>query len=281
MRKQSPARIALLVVMVGLSACSSVQRREQDEQEKQKLEKTETELSDARNQITSLNARIEALETKLSSMNDKVDQTRTSVDNMMNVKRPTDSGVEAPPAHARGERIEPETTPKDPEAGFAHDSAISSFRQAMILFEAQKFPEAILAFSSFLEAYPDHALAGSAQYYVGESYFRQKEYRLANQEFNRVLTSYDRSAHVSDTLERLAETSDLLRKPEEAARNRQLLSSLFPQSPAAKAASEPKAEPAEETGEAPEEKAASPQTESDDETPPTAPVPGEKKQEKE
>jgi hypothetical protein len=48
-----------------------------------------------------------------------------------------------------------------------------------------------------------------------------------------VLTSYDRSPHISDTLRDLAATEDALGLREQAARHRQLLSSLFAQSPAA------------------------------------------------
>jgi tetratricopeptide (TPR) repeat protein len=113
-----------------------------------------------------------------------------------------------------------------------NDEAVRSFRKAMILFEAGRFSEAEPAFASFMDRYPDHALAGAAQFYIGESFFKQGNYTQAYDEFQRVLMSYDRSAHVTETLRDLAETEDQLHKNQDAARHRQELSSLFPQSPA-------------------------------------------------
>jgi tetratricopeptide (TPR) repeat protein len=103
----------------------------------------------------------------------------------------------------------------------------------MILFKAKKFPESMLAFSSFIERYADHPLAGSAQFYVGECYYRQKEYKLAVVEYQRVLTSYDRSGSLPETLKQMAQAEEHLAQAEDALKHRQLLLSLFPQSPAA------------------------------------------------
>jgi tol-pal system protein YbgF len=100
----------------------------------------------------------------------------------------------------------------------------------MVLFSSGSYSDAILAFSKFIEVYPDHPLAGNAQYYVGESYFKQKEYRLAIEEFDRVLTSYDRSSHVASTLLRMSQAEEELKKPEDAKKHKMALVSLFPQS---------------------------------------------------
>jgi TolA-binding protein len=70
-----------------------------------------------------------------------------------------------------------------------------------------------------------------AQYYIGESYFLQKKYLLAVEEFKQVLTSYDRSPYIAQTLNKLAEVEDQLNQREDAAKHRQLLTSLFPHAP--------------------------------------------------
>lgn len=183
--------------------------------------------------LTTLTTKIESLEGKLASMNDKVNSTKTSIDNLLNVKPVKTSAILSEPTDKTGTPIEPQLVRNDPEAGFVNDSAIQSYRQALVLFQGKKYSEAVLAYSAFLEQYPDHALAGSAQYYVGESYFQNKEYKLAQDELNRVLTSYDRSRHVPETLKLLASSADALKQPEDAAKYRHLLSSLFPQSTAA------------------------------------------------
>ena len=207
-----------------------------------------------RQQIEALQSRIETLEgrvssretsdgqvsAKISAMNEKVDSTRASVDHAMHLKNGTPGvhviGERA--SDARGVSIDPQipthTSLKDPEAGFSNDGAVKAYRQAMILFRGHKYPEANLAFSAFLQIHADHPLAGAAQFQIGECYFRQKEFRLAVTEYQRVLSSYDRSSHISQTLKQLAAAEEATGNADEAKRYRQQLLSLFPQSPAAK-----------------------------------------------
>ena len=87
----------------------------------------------------------------------------------------------------------------------------------------------VLAFSSFLKDFADHPFAGTAQYYIGESYFQQKEFKLAREEFQRVLISYENSDRVPDTLRRLGDTEEALNNAQASARYRQMQASLFPQ----------------------------------------------------
>ncbi len=192
-----------------------------------------TSTSEVRELLAQFSKRIDTLETQISSMNDKLDANRVLLDRISGEPKIKGSAVIAHPSESQGEPIEVRPTPHDPELGFINDDAIQTFRKAMILFQAQKYPESILAYSSFLEKFPDHPLAGSAQFYIGEAYINQKEFKLALQEFQHVLTSYDRSAHVADTLSEMAQAEESLKKSQFAAVHRQLLTSLFPQSPAA------------------------------------------------
>jgi TolA-binding protein len=219
--------------------------------------------------MASIAARIDSLETKLATLGDRLLSTQGSVDQLLANTKASPSAVHEHPAQAAGAAAGAPASPRDPEAGFATDEAIQAFRKASISWQAAKFADAVLGFSRFLERYPDHPLAGTAQYYVGNAYFQQKEYKLALQEYSRVLTSYDRSAHVSDTLAEMARAEDALKNPEAAARHRQLLTSLFPQSPAA--AFVASAETTKSAGTAaPEPKAAAP---AKVETPAASPLP--------
>ena len=205
--------------------------------------------------ITTLNQRIEGLENKIATLSDKQEVTLSTLDSMVATQPPKSTAVAPHPADGAGTPIDKKKMQADLEHGFIEDSAIKSYRQAIILFRAERYQDAVLSFSAFLERFADHALAGSAQYYVGESYFRQKEYKLALQEFQRVLTSYDRSSHVSDTLARMAEAEDILKKDTDAAKHRQMLTSLFPQSPAAGNVPSPRNKSADTTMDSPPENA--------------------------
>lgn len=171
-------------------------------------------------QVKMLNAKVEVLEARLSVLPLESEG-----------KRLRGTPVNAHPADGGGTRVKTAPVPTDPEAGFVNDEAVQIFRRAMVLHRAGKYSESLMRFSGFLERFPDHPLAGAAQFYMGNSYFMQQEYKLALQEYQRVLTSYDRSSLVARTLAEMAQAEDRLQRTTEAARHRQLLNSLFPHSP--------------------------------------------------
>lgn len=173
-------------------------------------------------QVTHINSRLDVLNKDLTH---EINQDEEG--------KPKLEGVTVHPADARGNQVEAQQTQKDPDAGFESDEPIRKYREALILFRSAQYSDAILSFTNFLKKHADHALAGAAQYYIGECYFLQREYKLASEEFNRLLVSYDQNNHIPDALKRLAEAQDALNKKNEASRYRQLLFSLFPASPSA------------------------------------------------
>lgn len=142
------------------------------------------------------------------------------------------TGIKPHPSDGVGTPLRTPAASLDPERGFLNDEPVQAYRRALITYKGKKYPEAILAFSGFLEKYPDHPFAGSAQYYVGDCYLKQGETKLAAQEFMRVLTSYDRSPHISDALKQISAAEDTLKQSQQAAKHRQQLTSLFASSPA-------------------------------------------------
>jgi len=176
------------------------------------------------------------IDAKLVSLNEKLDATRKSLDLLTSQQQAAPSpivGVLAPVTSGVGTPVQPPASSQDPDFGLVNDTAVQNYREALLLYHAQKYPEATLAFSKFIDDNPDHPLSGSAQYYIGDSYLKQNEYRLAIQEFKRVLTSYGHSIHISDTLLGLALAEDALKDSSSAENHKHLLFSLFPQSPAA------------------------------------------------
>lgn len=71
-------------------------------------------------------------------------------------------------------------------------------------FQAQQFDSAIQQFRSFQRKYPSSEMADDAQYWIGESYFNQKDYNRAILEFNDVL-KYRRGDRVPAALLRQAQ----------------------------------------------------------------------------
>ncbi len=65
-----------------------------------------------------------------------------------------------------------------PEAGYA--AALATFR-------AREYGQAVLDFIDFIAKYPRHALAANAQYWIGEAYYVQHDFRQALLEFQKVV----------------------------------------------------------------------------------------------
>ena len=61
------------------------------------------------------------------------------------------------------------------------------YAAAMASFRAREHGQAVLDLLDFLARYPKHPLAGSAQYWIGEAYYVQHDYRQALVEFQKVL----------------------------------------------------------------------------------------------
>jgi TolA-binding protein len=235
------SRLALspfpLLALILASGCATTAPSAAEQQRAKELESLRTEVTELHGALARSQARVDSLETRLGTVSERMNGLQSGIGNLLANHKAIGTPVIPPPASTVGARPQSETAASDPESGFTNDEAVQSYRKAATLHGAGRYSDAMLAFTGFLEKYPDHALAGSAQFYVGDCYFKQKEFKLAAAELERVLTSYDRSAHVADSLQELAEAEEQLKQPEKAARHRQQLSALFPQSPAAAALS--------------------------------------------
>jgi TolA-binding protein len=178
--------------------------------------------------VTVLNSRIQELEGKLQAAETRPD---TSAAPVMAAKKLGRQILDGPSA---GSKVRASIAPNDPGSGFVNDAAVRAFQQGKMLFDQEKFPESILAFSAFLEGNPEHALASSAQYYIGENYYREGDYAVADLEFQKLASHYPHSPRTSYALVRRSQSAAALGQNEEAKRYRTQAEGLFPRSPALK-----------------------------------------------
>lgn len=138
-------------------------------------------------------------------------------------------------------------TPLPPAATGPEDKPEQLFRKGHLLVEAKQFPEAILSHSSFLDRYPNHLLAGQAQFEVSRAYEAQGQCVQAATEALRVRDAYPTSPYVPDALGLAAFCKQKLGNHSIAENLERELVSLYPSSPAAGriAAKKPKIIPTE------------------------------------
>jgi TolA-binding protein len=179
--------------------------------------------------IQKLNEKIEAQDLKISLMAEKLKAQDTSA------AKAGDTQISSPAEAGMGITDEPNF--------YLNDEKTDRFREALILFETERYGDSIAEFSKFTRDFKDHPLAGSAQYFVGESYFRQKELKLAITEFRTVLRNYSGSSHYLDSMRRLAECLDMENQSAEAMKYKQMLASQFSIFPAAQGIDSPASKP--------------------------------------
>jgi tol-pal system protein YbgF len=91
-------------------------------------------------------------------------------------------------------------TPVQPLAGEA-----DAYRSAYSLVRSQQFREAIIAFNSFLQDFPEGRFAANAHYWLGELYLVivPQDTESARREFNLLLEQHPDNAKVPDALYKL------------------------------------------------------------------------------
>ena len=112
--------------------------------------------------------------------------------------------VEPPPTSPAPPSRTPVAPLEDPHLSKEPQEAQDEYKQALHALNDQQYDKAIQQFRTFQRKYPNSDMADDAQYWVGESYFNQKDYNRAILEFNDVL-KYRRGDKVPAALLRQAQ----------------------------------------------------------------------------
>jgi tol-pal system protein YbgF len=138
----------------------------------------ELRLNQFAEQIRVLNDRVEDLDNRVSNMPGKL-RLASEKPAAGNANPPAGSGVEAKSTEAHAE-----------EAKKLYDTAYQDLVRGQSELAREGFQE-------FLRKYPQSSLADNAQYWIGESYYAQKNYTRAAAEFSEVPTKYPSSDKVA------------------------------------------------------------------------------------
>jgi len=103
------------------------------------------------------------------------------------------------------------------------------YDQALAAFNKREYQAAQTYFGQFMEQYPSDPLAGSAQYWLGESAFVTGEYNTAAQNFLKAFTNYPASEKAPEALLKLAISLRRSGKNDEACDTFAELQRRFPQ----------------------------------------------------
>lgn len=206
-------------------------------------------------QVAALSRQVEGLSETLTTLTGRVDELGTRLEALSRQVRaagPPPAGATPaaprPPAAAATPGGAPPATPPGPVAAVpARPSAGALqpqdiYQAAYIDFSKGSYSLAIAGFREFLRRYPDHELAGSAQYWIGEAYLSlargftdsaqgekaTESLEQAVQEFKKVLANYPRADKVPTALYKEALALIDLKQPTLAQARLQYLVDNFP-----------------------------------------------------
>jgi len=158
---------------------------------------------------------VSGLETSVASLGDQVARLEA-------VAPPTPNGE----LDGRRERSESRSTsvPVLPEERF--DRAMESFRGG-------ELGQSVLEFEEFVGKHPSHPLVGSARFWIGEAYFRAREYQHAAVEYEKAVDVASNGDKTPEALLKLGLAHRALKREERARETWGRLLRDFPESEAA------------------------------------------------
>jgi tol-pal system protein YbgF len=131
-------------------------------------------------QIQALNESLEEAKSRLAKLSDQVAQTQNIIQTLNTPPAPAPGATTANPS---GSDPATKPAPSVPDADVLYKSGISAYN-------AGQYALSIQAFQDYLKYYGDTDQASSAQFYIGDCYYNQKDFPRAVAEYNKCLERY-------------------------------------------------------------------------------------------
>ena len=229
----------------SLSAQVDKRVREQTGENERHVATLTRQVDSLNDTVTTLSSRVDELTTKLDTMNRQLRGAAPAAGATATTPRPSGpaggptpgASAGTPPGSAPGPVA---AVPSRPTTGSLQPQDI--YQAAYIDFSKGSYSLAIAGFREFLRRYPDHELAGSAQYWIGEAYLSlargftdasqndkaSESLEQAVQEFKKVQANYPRADKVPTALYKEALALLDLKQPALAQARLQYLVDNFP-----------------------------------------------------
>ncbi len=192
------------------------------------------QLKDLQRSIAGVSKQVESIRNDVMILQDQMETTRIQVQKLSHHQMKKDPKVKT------SNRVKkPMAKPQRAKNNVQSDKhPLNLYRQAYALYEAGKLNQALEKFERFVQRYPQHDYADNAIYWMGETYYDQKEFILAITEFRRVIKRYPTSNKMADAILKIGYSYQRLDDANEAKKHYQRVVEQYPYTPAAKKAVE-------------------------------------------
>jgi tol-pal system protein YbgF len=190
--------------------------------------------------LLQLSQRIDVLEAQLREMRGMVEELQNSNDALRKQQRDLYADLDrrlGALQNATGAAIGASASAAAAAAGGGVGSGDqAAYTHAFDALKSNDYDTAITRFKDFLRAYPQSALAGNAEYWLGEAYYVTRDFDSAATTFRAVGDQYPKSAKVPDALLKLGLTQVDQKKLTEAHATLSQVVQRYPGTDAAKLA---------------------------------------------
>jgi tol-pal system protein YbgF len=204
-----PSRLLLLAVFALPSAASAQQSAYVDDR-----------LNQLQQSLTMLTGQLEQLQYSNQQLHQQMEKMQADYEFRLDQLEKGRGGGAQRPAPAPQLAPPPSTASAAPPPGGPANSAGADqvYNEAFKLLQDGDYAGAERGFKSFIQRYPQHVLAGNAQYWLGETYYARRDYQNAMTSFAEGYKVYKASPKGPDNLLKLGITLAVLnRKPDACA----------------------------------------------------------------
>ena len=192
----------------------------------------------ANKRLAELSGEVKDLQSRVKAQTAELDELKTVAPQLKDLKSSVETlspkGNEPPPAATpRIEVVSSDAVPPDTDA-----APQEAYMKAFGLFSSNRYSEAIDAFDAFIRNHPTHEYAGNAQYWIGECHYTQRNYPLALEAFEKVMSGYPKGNKVPDAMLKAGYTLISMNESVRAKATLKALVEKYPKSPAAAKARE-------------------------------------------
>ncbi len=209
--KKLPLRLLILVAL-ALPTAAIAQRADPVY--------VEDRLNQLQQAISLLTGQIEQLQYKNNQLQQQLEKMQADYE--FRLEQVEKGGGGARPGGAPARPPAPSTAAAPPAAGAAAAGAAGAadqvYNDAFKKLQDGDYAGAEKGFKAFVQRYPQHALAGNAQYWLGETFYARRDYQNAMTSFAEGYKNYKASPKGPDNLLKLGVTlATLGRKPDACA----------------------------------------------------------------
>jgi tol-pal system protein YbgF len=180
-------------------------------------------------QIQSLNDSVDELKTRIANLNTQMQSIQSQMQNVNGMPAQPAGGAAPPASQGPGGQAAAAPTAPMPEAPPVDQIYQSALRD----YNSAKYTIASSEFGDVIHYYPQDALAGNAQYYLGEISYRQGKYQAAIKSYDAVLEQYSGNSKAPAAQLRKGQSLIEMGQKDAGVRELRALVQRYPQTPEA------------------------------------------------